>query len=269
MAKDNHYYINIVSILGQLISSHPIIFPKEISPFRRISPKFSPLDEQLIFSTGKQLFTLSYEGEVENISLLLDEPMGSPIFHPNGERTLVVKGHYDADIVSMPIFSDYQQEHPLEKSYSVIQRSTTGEYDMMLQPRGQLSAFVSKRTGVEQVWVMDGSNIRQLTTLPKDSYITGIDWANNGNSLLVNANHQLSRVYLDGRVESFPLANSVDQLFQWDSEKNRALAKVQINGISTFTEINLNTLRTLHAKSAQCNLGTENGKWQADLYRYT
>ncbi len=260
VAQDGNYYINLLSITGQLISSYPIVLPTEVSPFRQISPRFSPLQEQLIFSTGRQLFTLSYEGKVENISLLLDEPMGTPIFHPSQKRMLVVKGHYDADIVSMPIMPS--DTTAAGNEYTVMERSITGEYDAMVQPKGKLTAFISKRSGEEQVWLMEGSSLRQLTNFPMDTYITGMDWSKGGNSLLVNANHQLTHVYLDGTKQHVPLGHSVVQLFQWDSENQRALANVRINGVSTFTEINLESLElnTINEKRVNWALRAESGK---------
>ncbi|WP_223786578.1 hypothetical protein [Marinicella meishanensis] len=47
---------------GHLRSSHPIQRPPDMAPFRIIRPSFDPLHDRLIFSTGRQLFTLSYTG---------------------------------------------------------------------------------------------------------------------------------------------------------------------------------------------------------------
>jgi transcriptional activator of cad operon len=67
---DGHYYIEVLKADGQVLSSHRIKYPQEIANFRLIYPNFSPLKNQLIFSTGRQLFTLYYDGQVTNINLL-------------------------------------------------------------------------------------------------------------------------------------------------------------------------------------------------------
>ena len=101
--QDGQNYIEILQPNGQLLSSHRIEYPPEISNLRFIYPKFTPTSEQLIFSTGRQLFTLSYEGKITNISFPLVQPIHEPAFHPNGKRMLVTKGNWDSDIATIPL----------------------------------------------------------------------------------------------------------------------------------------------------------------------
>ena len=249
---DGHYYIEVLKADGQMLSSHRINYPKEIARFRLIAPNFSPIKNQLVFSTGRQLFTLSYDGEVTNISLPLDESMGTPIFHPDGNRMLVIKGHYDSDIVSMPlsqikktkIIQPDKNQSNQHKNFSVIERSILSEDDAILQPNGKLIAYASGRSGETQLWITNGKGSQQLTHFPMDTYIQGIDWAADGKSLLVNANKTLTQVYLDSKQKLFPLEYPVVQLFQWDSKNNSALLLVRIRGVLKLAELNLATSET-------------------------
>ncbi|WDD99221.1 winged helix-turn-helix domain-containing protein [Thalassomonas actiniarum] len=236
---DGHYYIEVLKPDGQVLSSHRIKYPKEIANFKLIYPNFSPVENQLVFSTGRQLFTLSYDGQVSNISLPLDEPMGSPVFHPGGKRMLVIKGHYDSDIVSVPLSRIKQAQ---SQNLSVLERSILGEDSAILQPDGELIAYESERSGDEQLWITGGKGSRQLSRFPMDTDINGMEWAADGTSLLVNANYALTRVYLDARQQSFPLAYPVAELFQWDSNNNSALLLVRIKGVLTLAELNLASL---------------------------
>jgi Tol biopolymer transport system component len=248
--NDGQHYIEIIKPDGELLSSHKIEYPKEITNLRNIAPNFTPFTEQLIFSTGKQLFTLSYEGKITNISLPLDEPMGSPIFHPDGKRMLVIKGHWDSDIATIPLslISKAQANQMLnagDNNYSlpppiIIERSTLAENDAQFQPNGDLIAFTSRRSGEDQLWITDGNSPQQLTYFPMDTRIDGQDWAADGNSILVNANNMLTQVNLDSKQKSFPFDHPVVQLFQWNSEDNTALLIVRIKGILKFGEFNLN-----------------------------
>ncbi|WP_366931894.1 winged helix-turn-helix domain-containing protein [Moritella sp.] len=271
--NDGHYYIEVLKGDGQLVSSHRIKYPQEIANFRLIYPNFSPIKDQLIFSTGRQLFTLSYDGQITNISLPIDESMGSPTFHPDGNRMLVIKGHFDSDIVSMPLsqiknaevkkaqVNKNQIAQAQNKNFSVIERSILGEDNAILQPNGELIAYKSKRSGEEQLWVTDGKGSRQLTHFPMDTYLSGMAWAANGKSLLVNANNALTQVYLDAKQKSFPLAYAVVQLFQWDSKNNSALLVVRIKGILKFAELNLTDakIRIINDKRVSWGLKSENG----------
>ncbi|KGJ91218.1 winged helix-turn-helix domain-containing protein [Colwellia psychrerythraea] len=270
--SDGHYYIEVIKTDGQLLSSHRISYPKEIAKFRLIYPNFSPLKNQFIFSTGRQLFTLSHEGQVTNISLPLDESMGTPIFHPGGNKMLVIKGQYDSDIVSMPLsqvkktqITLAQTEKPQNKqnlNFSVIERSTHSEENAILQPHGELIAYESERSGEEQLWITDGKGSQQLTHFSMDSYLLGMDWAADGKSILINANNELIQVYLDSKQKSFPLKYPVVQLFQWNSKNNSALLLVRIKGILKFVELNLTNseIRIINDKGVNWALKSESGQ---------
>ncbi|WDD98250.1 winged helix-turn-helix domain-containing protein [Thalassomonas actiniarum] len=269
--SDGQKYIEILKPDGKLLSSYQIKYPKEIADLRDIYPNFMPQTGQLIFSTGRQFFTLSYQGNITNISLPLDEPMGSPLFHPDGNRMLMTKAIFDTDIAKLPLsqFADAQAEHRQKQNeainnYSVLQRSIRVEQHGIFQPNGRLVAFRSRRSGQEQLWITDGLNPQQLTNFPLDTRIGGMNWAMDGASILVNANRKLTQVFLEpsDKPISIPLVHSVERLFQWDSEANTALMNVRIKGIIRLVEFNLNSseLRVIHNNPVKWALKTEDGR---------
>jgi len=260
-------YIDILKTDGQVLSSHPIELPKEISVNRFIYPNFTPYSELLMFSTGKQLFTLSYEGKVSNISLPLNEPMSSPIFHPNEKRMLVIKGHYDSDIALMSLSQIAQAKtepshSEVSNNYSIIERSIKGEDNGQFQPNGELIAYTSNRSGKNQLWVTDGKDPQQLSNFPVDTFLYEMDWAADGKSILVNANKELTRIFLDSRAEIVSFDHRVEKLFQWDSESGSALLSARINGILKFVELDLNTAeyKIINDKKVNWALKTKEGR---------
>ena len=256
---DGEQYIDMLKPDGGIISSHPIERSQELAKFRPIYPNFDPLNKQLIFSTGKQLFTLSYEGKVAKIGLPFDERMVPTEFHPYDKRLLLIKGVYDSDIALLPrnqvaetnsLTTSWTQTKPREAIHSQLQRvqahpsferSNLGEDYAIFQPGGEKVAFWSERSGEEQIWISDDNGPRQLTHFPMDTYIQGIDWAADGKSLLVNANGVLTQTFLDSRQVSFPLEHPVVQLYQWDSNNNSALLLARIKGMLKLVEYNLHT----------------------------
>ena len=223
-----------------MISSHPIQRPQEIPKDRSINPSFDPLNKQLVFSTGRQLFTLSYEGKVAKINLPFADRMAQPEFHPNGKRLLMLKGPYDSDIVMLSL-NELNEASALAQSaqpqaYTSFERSNLGEDFAIFQPGGELSAFWSERSGEAQLWISDGNGPQQLTQFPTDTYIRGIDWAADGKSLLINANDTLTQVFLDSSQKSLPLEYPVIRLYQWDSQNNSALLALRIKGILKVVE---------------------------------
>lgn len=254
------YILNILKPSGEVISSNKIQLPDNVAKFRAVRPNFTSNKQQLIFSTGRRLFTLSYTGEVNPIDLPLDRPMGTPKLHPAGNKMMAVTGHYDADVISIPLHNIKNTN--VEPDGRVIARSTTGEYNALVQPHGQLIAFKSKRSGEEQIWLTGSEGTWQLTQFPIDAFIMGISWASNGDSLLANVDHQLVQVYLDGTIKYFTLTNAVERLFTWNSQQQIALALLRIEGVEKFVEINLSTQRfhVINDKSINWAVKTDQGK---------
>lgn len=244
--QDGRQVLDLLRPDGHILSSHQIKLPPEIPTFRPIFPNFAPQDGQLIFSTGKQLFTLSYEGDVTKISLPFADKMVQPEFHPNGKSLLMLKGPYDSDItsLSLDVLAATQLPSATGQSpvYPSFERSNLGEDYGLFQPGGDLIAFWSERSGEEQLWISDGNGPLQLTQFPMDTTIRGIAWAKDGQSLLVNANYALTQVHLDSSQKSFPFEHPVVILFQWDSEDNSALFLARIGGLLKVVIYDLDTL---------------------------
>lgn len=237
---NGQYYIEILKPDGQVISSNPIIYPQEIAKFRLIRPSFSSLENQLVFSTGKQLFTLSYDGQIASVRLPVDEPIWSPVFHPNGRKMLVIKGHYDSDITAISLTQLAQRKTPLNSDNIVtIERSILEDSGAIFAPTGSLIAFESERSGQEQIWLTDQQETRQLSRFPTDTRLFEFDWAADGQSILANVDGQLILVPLAGSEKPFSFNDSVIKLFDWDSDAQRAVVSMRIKGVATFVELNL------------------------------
>ena len=258
--NDGLNYIEILQPNGKVLSSYPIQYPAEIANSRLIFISFTPSGEQLIFSTGRQLFTLDFNGEITNISVPLDEPMYSPTFHPNGKRMLVIKGVWDSDLATKPLSA--MTESDLDNNYSVLERSTVEEENGVYQPQGEYIAYKSERSGEDQIFISNNEQTKQLTRFPIDTYIYGLVWAADGNSLLVNANNVISRIYLDSKQNNYPIEHNIIQLYDWDSVNNIALVKARVKGKLKLGEVNLNTseFRVLSNKRVNWAVKTADGQ---------
>jgi len=246
--SDGQHYLEMLKPDGRILFSNPIERTREIPKYANIYPSFDPNNDQLIFSTGRQLFTLSYHGKTAKINLPFAERMVQPVFHPEGKRLLLIKGPYDSDIVLLPLDQidktlsakpSNQLEPKLSHSYERFERSNLAEDYAIFQPSGDRVAFWSERSGDEQIWISGNDGPRQLTNFPVDTSIRGIDWAADGKSLMVNANGVLTYVTLDSRQKVVQWEHPVARLYQWDSKNDSALLHARINGIMKLVEVNL------------------------------
>lgn len=248
--QDDRYYLSMLQPDGKLVSHQLIHYPPQIAKFKAIFPNFSPLAQQLIFSTGRQLFTLSRDGVVNAVVLPVDEAMGSPVFHQDGKRMLVIKGQYDSDIIAMPLTST-KAKVDNDEPYQIIARSIQEESNAIIQPGSEMIAFKSARSGQIQIWLKNAETLQQLSQFSADTYLYEMHWAKDGQSLLVNADKELLQLRLDGSQQQYNFGHPVAKLFHWDSAMQTALALVQINGIAKFAELDFTNGSTRVINNAQ------------------
>ncbi|OHU86697.1 MULTISPECIES: winged helix-turn-helix domain-containing protein [Pseudoalteromonas] len=247
--NDGQYYIEMLSLQGEVLSSHRIEYPENIAKHTLIYPNFSPQEDQLIFSTGRRLFTVTQQGKISEVSLPLDQPIAAPVVHPQGERMLAIKGYFDSDVIIATLdditnSTAAQEQSDKQGVYRVLHRSSVADDSATFQPSGELIAYESARSGDPQVWLTDGRKTRQLSNFAMDSMMAGMVWSRQGDRLLVNLNRSLTLINLEGEVTSFVLDHPVERLFQWHSDTNMALAHVRIAGIVKLVQINLNLAST-------------------------
>jgi len=242
MKSDNKQYIEMLSLSGKVNSSHPIELPQSAARHTMVSAQFIPNTQQLIFGDGGNLYTLSYEGKATLANFQFDEAVGEPYFHPNGKQLLLIKGTYDSDVARLAIsdttLAEQQQPAPL----SVFERSTNHEDIAKFQPNGNSVAFVSARTGSEQVWLQGEDATTLISDFPKGGFISNMLWDNAGNSLLVLNDLELYQQFLNTEVVTFDFPLPIVDLFHWDEDKQQVMANILVSGAIKFVTIDLQSL---------------------------
>ncbi|WP_394222309.1 winged helix-turn-helix domain-containing protein [Alteromonas gracilis] len=269
-------HIEKLTTSGDVLSSSPIDYQSVIPKYSYIYPNFSPVDEHLIFSTGKQLFTVAFDGSISRVSMPLTDAIGTPFFHPFDKKMLAIKGHYDSDIVAVPLsqFSPQvraQISNPeqVEIAHTTLVRSMKEESRASYQPGGSLIAYSSEADGTSQIWTVSNEAEsttfpiagKQFSRFPTNTYVRDIQWAKDGASILVNASAELKRFDLTGKVSDIDLPYPVYSLFHWDSEQHLALANILHRGVITFVRIDLTTgdFTTLSNRDVTWAVQTDNG----------
>ncbi|MDK1286237.1 TolB family protein [Pseudoalteromonas umbrosa] len=218
------------------------MFTSEAKRDINVVANFSPIENHLIFSTGRQFFTLSFEGKVSNVSIPLDRPAFSPNFHPDGNKALVIKGNFDFDIATIPI-TELSKAYEKLDNY-ITARSTMSDSKGIFQPGGDLLAFSSDRSGDDQIWLHDEHSTVQLSNFPIDSNISGMKWSKDGDSILVSVNNELIQLKLSGKQTKHHTQHPIIELLHWDSTTNLALTFANVSGTKKLMQYNLITSET-------------------------
>ncbi|WP_448548592.1 winged helix-turn-helix domain-containing protein [Thalassotalea fusca] len=233
---------------GGVTASHEIIRPENLSPFRMIQPFYDPHSEQLAFSTGKNLYSLSLSGKVNKLTQLRYNDLNNYSFSPEGKKLLATEGKVDIDISQtsiealakqhQPDFSPLASFNAVHQPYRSIHRTAHVEQDAQFQPNGHLIAFMSDRTGDTQLWLRDNDKLTQLTNFHTDSLFTHFVWSPQGNSLIATVNGQLIEIDLDKSQRLINTPYPVLAVFQWTGSDS-LLVQVRIAGEIALAKFSL------------------------------
>jgi DNA-binding winged helix-turn-helix (wHTH) protein/Tol biopolymer transport system component len=246
----NQHVIDLISPQGELLSSHIIERPDVLSPYQLIEPIIDPQQNKLLISTGKRLYSLTFTGVMEQISTLSHNNLSTIKMNTNGDNIVTVQGFIDTDIAKVnidsfdpnikpnPVQNQTVEFNEVRQPYPSIARSIVEDYEAQYQPKGELVAFISMRSGTSQIWIKNLNQLTQLTDFPIDTIISSFRWAPSGSSIMLSANSELFKVSLDKSIEKIPLRSAVLNLYQWQ-ENNQLLLSVRQAGQSQLISYNL------------------------------
>lgn len=241
--KKSEHILLILDSKGTVLSSNAIDYPKALALLMFVYPSFDVNREQLIFSSGKALYSLSYTGEVTKIKANINNDIYLPRMSPDGNSIIATQGVFDSDIAEISFVQQkVKQETPkfnqVYTPYNSVERSIFIERNAKYSPSGNIIAFVSNRSGEQQLWLKGESNLKQLTSFKRDSIIMGYSWAPDGTSIIVSANALLFRITLDGVIEQVNVEHPIIGVYGW-AENNVILLKSRIAGASILVQYNV------------------------------
>ena len=205
---NNQHVLRTFRIDGEILSEATIQRLPHHSVYHSLSISFAPDGESFLTSPGGQIHALSLDGELSLLHSDSIDGLSNPVYHPNQTKITATQGTKDFDIGVLNIDEN-------DAVISVMARSTETDINAQHQPNGDLIAFVSYRTGNSQLWLIEGERIYQLTQF--DDGMTGLlySWSPDGQQLLVNVNHQLALVELDGSYRFIESPIAVNYIVPW------------------------------------------------------
>ncbi|MBB6523867.1 winged helix-turn-helix domain-containing protein [Pseudoteredinibacter isoporae] len=233
--RSQSHFVELLDGQGQLLERSRITPLESHSRFQSYSASFHPNGEFLITNLENGLHQMSLGGELRKIETPYDLALSAPRFHPIEQKIVATSGVVDIDIAEIELAALASRTGSLQDDrtevgfnevhlpFPSISRSIRKESHARFQPNGERIAFVSQRSGSEQLWIYHKGESRQLSRFNQSSSIRGLEWSPDGQHIAVGIRDTIVLVDLNGNETPFVLNKPIRNLFQWASE-NQLLA---------------------------------------------
>ncbi|WP_196139716.1 winged helix-turn-helix domain-containing protein [Aliikangiella sp. G2MR2-5] len=223
--SSNTHYIELLNTSGKLESIRRIKPIDNLSKNQRYYSSFDSRGRSLVTNLQTGLFHLSLDGNLFPIEISSSEKVYSPSYHPSENKIVASMGTVDIDLALVGM-KDLHRKKEFEvgfnqvfQPYPSFERSTRLESQARFNPKTDQIAFVSSRSGSQQVWLAEDGSIRQLSHLKNKENVNGIEWSPNGEMLAYVANDRLIINNLKGASTIFPSAITFKSLLDWPHDK--------------------------------------------------
>lgn len=208
LEQNNSHVLRTLDLTGDVQSTAEITPTQSHSVYAQFPIKFFPDGQYLLTHVEGKIYRLTTSGNLTLLHPRTHSGLWNPSYHPNQDKFAVTYGTKDFDIG----FLDTSKE---QADIDIFSRSTSIDVNAKFQPFGDLISFVSKRSGLSQIWIIEGSRTYQLTNFDQGLKSSRYDWAPDGQSIAVNVDNQLALVKLDGSVQTFNSKVAVNALMPW------------------------------------------------------
>jgi len=201
--------------------------PENYSDFLWWDPYWHPLKDTLLASAGNNLFEIDLNGTFIEYPVATITNIYNPVYHPDGNKIVAVMGGVDFDVEeynfqtnnavkedNSSLSSDMPSEITIEKNQTV-HHSTVMDYQAKYQPQTGDISFVSDRSGEQQIWFSQNTQLKQLSHFDTNAQIHSYVWSLDGQSLALGLKGKLQLLTLDGQAQLITTSFKVLDVYQW------------------------------------------------------
>jgi len=232
ISRDQHFS-NLVVLLneqGQLLSSEKIQLLQGMNSNQNFSANFEPQGQYLLATSNKRAYRIDFNGQLQAVKTPETNLM-SVVQHPKDQQLLAVKGKKDIDIAQVTLEEKSLTQVGIKVRdkldsrmlpLSGLTRSSAQDRNARYQPNGNLIAFISDRSGQDQLWLWRQSQEQgqayQLSFVASQNSIENFSWSPDGKHLAWVSDDRLAITDLDGGVQFLDTDNSLYSILSWYAE---------------------------------------------------
>ncbi len=211
---------------GQLLLSTKLIYG-HWSAFPPPALHYLPSRDQLMLGSAGQLFFIRPNGELHWQQQSEALQLSQFRVHPTQHKLIASEGVTDLDLLSWQ--RQGQQLQPIFRSHAFESQARIAP---AVTDQPTQIAFVSNRSGQNEIWLAVANELRQLSQFKLPVQINGMVWQQDAQALLLNLNDQLYQLTLTGQLRQLPSPVRLKKLHQLTAQ-NKLLIEYQ----HEFTEM--------------------------------
>ena len=214
--SNKQHFIEKVSQDGMQLSIAPLVL-NDNSHDEYFNITFHPSGEYLITYTNKGVFALFFDGSMRKLNTLSRTNLSDPSIHPFENKMLAIESLFDQDILRVSL-----DKSDSSKLYHPIYRSNRLDADATFNPKSSQIAFISDRSGENQLWLSQTGKATQLTHEPHGVQLGSYRWAPDGKMLAYISHNELKIINVNGDGYKIGTPFGVTRVLQWQ-EPDRIL----------------------------------------------
>ncbi|PHS18953.1 MAG: hypothetical protein COA86_07245 [Kangiella sp.] len=240
ISRDDEFN-NIVELLdesGQVVSRETIKITPKMSRYQLFAGNFEPQGEYLLAVSNNRLYKIALNGKLQWVQTPTSNLI-SVTKHSTKHTMLAVQGKKDIDVAQLSlkdkslagektlvqVESDLNQAdlNAIDLNHTALPflsfaRTSAQDRRALYQPNGDRVAFISDRSGSDQLWIWHNGEASQLSFETNQNKIQNYSWSPDGTRLSRASGDKLVIVDLNGRVEYLSTSKPIHSVLSWYKE---------------------------------------------------
>jgi len=246
--KQFNTQVTLLDENGQQLSKNQIKFTKGMSRNQYFSANFEPQGNYLLATSNNKLVKIDFDGQLQPLKTP-EANLVSVVKHPQHHHLLAIKGKKDVDIANITL--EVNSETPAEQElatanfrdakttasnkadlngtelnstmlpFDSLARTAAQERYAQFQPNGDNIAFISDRSGQDQLWLwtplpeQGQSQAVQLSFESSQDKIHNYSWSPDGKHLAWVSADKLAIANLKGEVQFIDTNKPLYSVLAW------------------------------------------------------
>ena len=204
---------------GEILANTALLLPDFLAQNQRFDAQFSANGTHLLATSYGALYRITFDGKVSQISTPQTN-LSAITVHPNNSSILAITGRKDIDIAEINVSGETPAPTPKglnrqQLPYPSLARATSQDRHAKYQPNGALIAFISNRSGQDQIWLWQGEQTTQLSNLTHQHPISQFSWSPDGKQLAVVSRNKVNIINLTGKSQQIDTKIPLNQVLAW------------------------------------------------------